>query len=157
MLSVIAEEPDRERGHLFDLGAGRAHIVRGTASEHIAVDTDNAVVRFDVVEGTASAGPVGLRFIVADDERLKAQITSIRAFRALAPPRPYPHLARRLIALQARDARDSGASLRKIGDLLIGSGGWPGDGEHRKSSIRRWIALGDRMVSEGPRAILAST
>lgn len=57
--------------------------------------------------------------------------------------------------MNAVDGRDAGASLKDIADHVLGPGDWPGDGEHRKSMIRRMIVNGDRMLSVGPRAILA--
>jgi hypothetical protein len=37
---------------------------------------------------------------------------------------------------------------------VLGPGAWPGEGEHRKSLVRRLIAAGDRMIHSGPIATL---
>ena len=63
-------------------------------------------------------------------------------------------MAAKLFALQAVDARSEGASLRETAASILGPGDWPGDGEHRKSLVRRMIATGERIIQAGPRAIL---
>jgi hypothetical protein len=37
---------------------------------------------------------------------------------------------------------------------VLGPGAWPGDGEHRKSLVRRMIAAGDQMIRAGPAGAL---
>jgi hypothetical protein len=155
---VRAVKPLDGHTRLFDAPSADARTVRGPHGEHLLIDRGGDVIRLDVVEGTTAAGPVALRFELADDDRLAAQLAAIRTFRATTPNgHRHMRLARRLFALQAVDARDSGASLREIADLLLGPGDWPGDGEHRKSLVRRLIAAGIRMVCSGPRAILWET
>ena len=134
--------------------AGR--VVRGSAGEHVLVERGGAVFRLDVIEGTVLAGPVSLRFDLPDDCRLEERLAVIRAFVGRpAVTRHHLQFAGRLQALHAADARAAGASLREIADGLFGHGDWPGDGEHRKSLVRRMIATGERMVRAGPRAVLA--
>src|SRR3546814_19206795 len=78
---------------------------------------------------TAAAGPVTLHFDLSDDHRLDTQIAAIRALRYPAPTGgEHVQLARRLLALQAVDARDAGASLREVAELLFGPGEWPAIG-----------------------------
>lgn len=100
--------------------------------------------------------PVGLHFDICYDDRLSAQITSLRRFGSFASPPLHRHLVRHLHALAALDTRRVGASLRETADLVLGPGDWPGDGEHRKSQVRRLIAVGEKLVVEGPRPILAA-
>ena len=138
----LTTEPDR-----FLAGADR---------EHLLINHGGRPVRLDIVEGTTTAGPVSLRVDLAIDDRLGQQIAAIRA---LAEPnrtaRSYHRLAERLLALHALDAHAAGASLRESAQILLGPGEWPGDGEHRKSRIRRLIAVGKAMMKSGPRSILA--
>ncbi|WP_422396644.1 DNA -binding domain-containing protein [Sphingomonas profundi] len=96
-----------------------------------------------------------LRFDLADDDRLVAQVAAIRALRE---PRlsgqESLRLAAKLLALEAVDARSDGASLRETAASILGPGDWPGDGEHRKSYVRRLLKIGEQMIRAGPRAIL---
>lgn len=138
----------------FDMIREAGRLVRGRSGEHVLVDR-GALFRLDVIEGTLSAGPVSLHFDLPYDGHLQVRLAVIQAFVARAAiPRHHLQLAGRLYALHAADARSAGASLREIADLLLGAGDWPGDGEHRKSLVRRMIATGERMVRAGPRAIL---
>jgi len=133
-------------------------MVRGPRCEHLIVEPGGEVIRLDVIDGTVTAGPVMLRFDLADDDRLDLQVSAMRAFRGAASVvRPNVQLARRLLALQAVDEHDAGASLRETADIVLGLGAWPGDGEHRKSYVRRLLAAGSRMIAAGPRAILTRT
>ncbi|MBT2189280.1 DUF2285 domain-containing protein [Sphingobium sp. H33] len=93
---------------------------------------------------------------MADDDHLDARIAAMRALRCSVPNgRRHIRLVRKLLALQAVDARNAGASLREIAENLLGRGEWPGDGEHRKSNVRRLLDSGEDMLRAGPRAILA--
>lgn len=140
---------------IFDARAVDARIVRGPHAEHLLIERGGEVIRLDVIDGTAAVGPVTLRFDLADDDRLDTQLAVMRALRAPAPvARSHVQLARRLMALHAVDARDEGASLREIALMVVGPGAWPGDGEHRKSLVRRMIAAGDRMIRAGPAGAL---
>lgn len=158
VLTVRAIKPVDGRARLFDARHVEVRIVRAPQSEHLLIDCGGDLCRLDVVEGTVAAGPVALRFDLADDDRLGSQIAVIKTFRAAAASEPrYGRVARRLLALHAVDARDAGASLRETADILFGPGEWPGDGEHRKSLVRRLLVAGERFIREGPRAILNTT
>ncbi len=154
VLAVRAGNPGN-RSRLFDAEMSNAHVVRGGRAEHLLIDRANDVFRLDVIEGTVGSGPVSLRFDLADDDRLSMQISAIRRFRDnKVAPRQQSQLAQRLYALQAVDARVSGASLREVSDIVLGPGTWPGDGEHRKSLVRRMIVAGDEMIRAGPGGVL---
>lgn len=143
---------------VFDASDKGVRVLRGSVGEHLLVDRAGLPVRLDVIEGSVLAGPVSLSFDLPDDHHLKARFAVIRTFIMAAPPgRRHLQLARRLHALKATDARDDGASLREIADLMLGPGDWPGDGEHRKSFVRRMIAAGEQMVRSGPRIILSGS
>lgn len=123
-------------------------------TEHLLVDRGE-LLRVDLVDHAAVGGPFQLHFDLPDDEWLEQRITVIRSLRSRRHHGGHAQLARRLLSLNAVDGRDAGASLKDIADHVLGPGDWPGDGEHRKSMIRRMIVSGDRMLSVGPRAILA--
>jgi len=130
--------------------------VRGPEGEHLLVARGDALIRIDIVEGSTSERPVMLRFDLADDARLGARLGALRTLGDDEKNgRPHLRLARRLFALHAIDMRDAGASLRETAAVVIGPGAWPGDGEHRKSRLRRrLIAAGDSMVRAGPVGIM---
>ncbi|ARS28742.1 hypothetical protein KC8_15785 [Sphingomonas sp. KC8] len=113
----------------------------------------------DVIEGTLRDGPVSLGFELQYGPRFPVQLAAAREFDALfvqeCLPLPPRRLTEMLLALQAYDARTTGASLRIIAQDLLGPGDWPGDGEFRKSRARRLVAMGAALVRAGPHAILA--
>lgn len=147
---------DPTGGRLFDARSADVRMVTGPRAEHLLIDRGGEVIRIDVIEGTTAAGPVMLRFDLPDEDRLDMQLSAIRALREPAPvTRSHVQLARRLLALHAVDARDTGASLREAADMVLGRGDWPGDGEHRKSLIRRLVMTGERLIRAGAGAILA--
>jgi hypothetical protein len=151
VLAVRAGGPAREKARLFDASALDARVLRRRDAEHIMVRRDNDIFRLDVIEGTVGAGPVSLRFDLANDDRLSVQISAIKRFMGKPVTKlGHAQLASRLRALHAVDARDAGASLREVAELVLGPGVWPGDGEHRKSLARRLIIVGDNMVRAGP-------
>lgn len=140
---------------LFDTLSAEVRMMRGLRGEHLLIDRGDELVRLDVIDSTTAAGPVTLRFDLADDDRLDTQIAVIRTLRAAVASGPrHGRLARRLLALQAVEARNAGASLKETADILLGPGDWPGDGEHRKSYVRRLLDAGSRMIRSGPREIL---
>jgi hypothetical protein len=138
-----------------DLAHEAVRMVRDELGERLVIDRGGVPLRLDVIERTATAGPAFLRYDLPDDHRLEVQISVIRVITGTKPiPCRHPQLANRLRSLHALDARAAGASLREIADHVLGRGDWPGDGEHRKSLVRRMIAAGERMVRAGPRAVL---
>lgn len=155
VVAVRALKPAGGHARLFDGQSAGVRMVQSQRCEHLVIDHDRGIIRLDVIDGTVAAGPVTLRFDLSDDDRLDLQLSAMRAFRGLAPlARSHVQLARRLLALQAVDARDAGASLRETADIVLGPGAWPGDGEHRKSLVRRMVVAGARAVRAGPKAIL---
>ena len=155
VLVVRAEAASGERARCLDAASSGARTLVGSVCEHLLLLRGGSPVRLDVIAGTTMAGPVVLHYDVVDDDRLPVRLTAIRSF--AAPPaigRRQVQLAQRLLALHALDARQMGASLREVADLVLGRGEWPGDGEHRKSLVRRLIAAGERMIRAGPPAIL---
>lgn len=155
MLVARAVPPTDGGAHLFDARASSDRVVRSADAEHLLVDCGGRSFRLDIVSGTTADGPVSLCFELADDGRLDAKLEALAAFRASNAKRlPNRHLAGRLLALHAADARRAGASLRESADLLFGLGDWPGEGEYRKSRVRRLMQIGAAMIERGPAAIL---
>jgi hypothetical protein len=158
VLFVRALDPVDAHARLFDARSASARMVRGPEGEHLLIDRGGDLVRLDVVEGTTMKGPVALHFALADDNRIEGRIAAIRTLRATASMRRrHVRLAGRLLALQAVDARNAGASLKEVADTVLERGDWPGEGEYRKSHVRRLLDAGSRMIGSGPREILHAT
>jgi len=148
-------------GQTFDLRRFHARVVSCATSEHVRIDHCGKVLRLDVVAGTLLDGPVSLAFELSLGPGLAAQLEALRDFGALfttsgsAARASHSRLSVQLLALRAKDARLTGASLRTIAEELLGEGDWPGAGEYRKSKARRLVVMGHALVRAGPRAILA--
>ncbi len=145
---------------LFDLRSVSARMVSDRGGEHLRVDYANGVVRIDIVDGSVRKGPVSLRFELADGPTLSVQLGALRQYRELSEggrtnAQACRRLADMLLSLHAFDERACGVSLRSMADALLGVGDWPGDGEHRKSRVRRLVATGAALMRAGPRTILA--
>lgn len=139
----------------FDARARGARRVPGTDGEHIAFDCLGEVARIDLVGGSLPAEPVLLSFDIIADERLGRQLAALRRvyFQTGGGGQAHP-LRRQHLSLLAADARTAGANLRDVAELVLGPGTWPGDGEHRKSLVRRLVAAGALLCEKGPAAIL---
>jgi hypothetical protein len=156
VLAVRAVQPVQGTARPFDATGIGVRLVTGRNVEHLLIDR-GGIVRLDIIEGTVAAGPVALHFDLADDDRIESQVAAIRALRRTSRiGRRNVQLAGRLLALQAVDARDAGASLRETAEILLGAGDWPGDGDHRKSHVRRLIVAGRQMIRAGPAAVLGA-
>lgn len=147
--------------HAVDVGSFDLRVVRDAAGEHLRLARAGRSFRLDVMSGFLGEGVVGLTFLVPRDGRISAQLDTIRQFdatlarRSSGAHRASAQLSRWAMALRAYDVRASGASLRQTADLVLSPGDWPGDGECRKSSVRRMVALGEWLVAAGPRRVLA--
>lgn len=143
----------------LDLRCHVTRIVHGGTREHVRIDHAGHVLRLDIVEGTLAGGPTFLQCDLAIGARLPAQVATALTLRDLifgtiTASSFQDRLADSLLRLWAFDASGAGASLREIADLLLGPGDWPGDGEHRKSRVRRLVAWGRAVVVAGPSAVL---
>lgn len=144
----------QKRGRSFDIIARRARYVANSRGEHIAFDCHGEVARIDVVEGTLAAGRANLCFEIVGDDEIEYQISALHRIYSSQPRvQNTSRLRRQHLALLAADARKSGASLRTTADLLLGAGEWPGDGDCRKSQIRRLVVAGSALCRLGPEAI----
>ena len=139
----------------FDVAATHARRLAGPLAEHLAFDCRGEIARIDLVEGSAVAGAASLRFEIDADDRLDWQLRALRHIHAGTVGVRVPNrLKRQHLALIALDARSDGASWREIADVLLGKGDWPGEGEHRKSFVRRLVEAGAALCRSGPQAIL---
>lgn len=120
------------------------------------VASGGALFGIDLIDCAMPEEAVDLQFGIADDDRFDAQIATLsRLLGRNRVERNRPALLSHFLALQARDAATAGLSLREIAAFLLGPGEWPGDGEHRKSRVRRLVASGEQLLRAGPRAILS--
>lgn len=158
VLSVVVKATTAPDG--LDLSRFDPYILPDEGGEHVRLTVHGEVFRLDVVSGSVMSGPVCLTYLLARDQRMAAQTDCIqRLERALAgtfcgPVRAASRISRSTMALRARDARVDGASLKATAVELLGPGEWPGPGECRKSAMRRLVAMGEKLVKEGPRPIL---
>ena len=156
VLLARAIVPSPDDAGCFDTSTPGLRRVVAPSAEHLLIDCGRELVRIDVIEGTTAGTPVSIHIDLPLDDRVEPRVAAIRAL--VAPPQVTPQhtqLAHRLLCLQALDARAAGASLKDVAEILLGGGDWPGDGEHRKSRVRRMILAGERMVNAGPAAILS--
>lgn len=146
--------------HATDIRRFGPRMLPDADGEHVRFIVRGTVFRLDVVSGTVMLGPVHLTYLLPQGGRLARQMDTIRRLeRTFAGTGPAPvggssRIIRSTLALRARDAREDGASLREIAAELLGTGEWPGPGEYRKSAIRRLVAMGERLVRQGPLPIL---
>ncbi len=155
VLAARALVPCLDDVHCFDASAPGLRRVVAPSAEHLLIERGGALVRIDVLKGTTAGTPVSFHIDLPLDDRLEPRLAAIRTL--VAPPWVTPHtqLAQRLLCLQALDVRAAGASLKDVAEILLGGGDWPGDGEHRKSRVRRMILAGECMLNAGPTAILS--
>lgn len=142
----------------FDLRNCLVRVVRGQDRDHVIIRLGDHLLRLDGAGLLAASKPQPLCFLFRDGAGLHAQLETVRL---LHEPDLSQHSAvtqaqfrEQLLALWALDRRAAGVSLRRMADDLLGPGEWPGDGEYRKSRIRRLIIKGAAMVQAGPGAIL---
>lgn len=153
VLSATVETTADAATSRLNLLSESARYAPGPSETHLVIDRGGAPVRLDVI-GDIKDGAV-LRFDLRSDHRLAHRLEALHDLYAPLPGRRrFPQLARKLAALQAAELNVWGCSLRECADLILGSGDWPGDGDHRKSKIRRLVAAGMAMITAGPRQIL---
>lgn len=144
-----------------DLTQFASRIIQNGGVEHVRIVIRNRIFRLDVRDGSIMAGSCRLSYLLAHDERLPRQLDTVRRFDACLSGLPlqrddaFTRFSRLAMALRAWDARAAGASLRQVAHALWGPGEWPGPGEHRKSAVRRCVTIGEKLVAEGSRPILA--
>jgi hypothetical protein len=159
VLRARAFAPARLAARAFDIRQFPARLLTGHGAQYVLLARAGPPVRIDVVEGSLLEGPVCLIFEVRHDARLLAQLSALRSFHGIttggaATAKFHARYAENMRALFAVDLREAGRSLREAADALLGPGDWPGEGEWRKSRIRRLIGVGEALIHAGPRAIL---
>lgn len=158
VLSVVAKPGTPGAG--VDLSAYGLRVVLGNGVEHVRIVVRDVAFRLDVCEGSIADEPVRLTYLLAQDKRLPRHLATIsRLDHCLSgfPVRSEQgsvRLSRMANALRVLDARATGASLRQIANELWGPDEWPGPGEHRKSAVRRYVAMGEKLMSGGAKQML---
>lgn len=158
VLSVAVDAGGASRA--VDIERFAPRILSDDVGQHVRLMVLGEVFRLDVVSGSLSSGPVCLTYLLARDQRMGAQMDCILrlerklAGRSCTAIAKASQIGRATLALRARDARADGASLREMATELLGPGEWPGPGECRKSAMRRLVAMGEKLVRQGPLPIL---
>ncbi|MEE4454414.1 hypothetical protein [Novosphingobium resinovorum] len=151
----LVSPADVARPCWFDPAAWRIRHLAGVDLQHLAFTCAGEVARIDLVGDGRFAGPAVLQFDIVADERLACQLAAVRRMFGMAAVSSEPRrLQRQHLSLLAHDVHAGGASLRETAGLILGEGEWPGDGEHRKSLMRRLIDAGDRLLAAGAGAVL---
>ncbi|WP_232494821.1 DNA -binding domain-containing protein [Novosphingobium kaempferiae] len=126
----------------------------GSQGTHLAFACGGEIARIDVVGAVVPEDCTSLEFLVLADGRLEHQLAALRRVlrgsRGVSEPR---RLVRQHVSLLALDAHMAGAGLRETAELILGPGDWPGDGEHRKSQVRRLIESGAALLERGAAAV----
>lgn len=143
----------------FDAAVLDARVVAVNGIEHVAIGREDGLLRIDVVEGSVRHGPTSLIFELPHDRDFRERLAALHLFDAMLTDRRLwtardARIRRAALALRAHDARAAGASLREIAHVLLASDDWPGAGDCVKSQARRLIAAGDRLVGNGPLALV---
>jgi len=139
----------------------RHSLIRTLAADecdHVIVWRGAQVLRLDVVGGLPRFDAVALGIVFRDGSNLEAQLEAVRILHDPAGGKSVGSsagLQEELLALWAFDSRASGISLRLMANNLLGPGDWPGDGEHRKSLVRRLLAKGEALVRAGSAAVFS--
>lgn len=130
--------------------------------EHAVLSDGWHHIRFDVVAGTLSAGPVILRYRLQGSVAMRPKLLPLRRLIDFSLHRRFarslypadPRIARWLAMLQVLDGLSAGASQREIAEALFGTGRvtaeW--ERERRSDSIRsrvRRLAAGALKLARG--------
>lgn len=159
MLAVMVDSAVSDVG--VDFATLALRMIRRDGVEYLRIVLGDAVFRLDVSCGSITNGPCRLTFLLAHDARLPRQIDTLRRLHAGLSGVPLraeigvARLSRLATALRVWDLRKVGTSLRQVADELWGPEEWPGPGEYRKSAVRRYVKVGEKLVEDGPRPILA--
>jgi hypothetical protein len=132
----------------------------GESLDHVILRRGALRLRLDVVGGLPPSESAAFGVLFRAGPHLAAQLDAVRLLRDSSGGRAAglpAALQEDLLALWAFDSRVAGISLRSMADNLLGPGYWPGDGEHRKSRVRRLLAKGEALVRAGPGPILSRT
>lgn len=134
--------------------------------EHWLLSDGLRAIRLDLVDGTASRGPVELHYLLAGRasangpllalRRLLVLVETGRFSRTLHPRQPK---ARRwILALRAHDALAAGASQREIAARLLGDAAaearWRVDAASLRSQVQRLVRAARGFAGGGYRALL---
>jgi hypothetical protein len=140
--------------------------VEERTGEHWLLSDGLCAVRLDVIEGTASEGPVELKYLLAGRASASGPILTLRRLFALAETRRFSRTlhptqagARRwILALRAHDALAWGATQRQIAAVLLGNSAaaarWRINAASLRSQAQRLVRATRRFTDGGYRSFL---
>ncbi|MGK2959090.1 MAG: DUF2285 domain-containing protein [Acidimicrobiales bacterium] len=123
-------------------------------------------LQLDVTTGSVLAGPIRFRYELSGFKHIDTKILTLRRFVMLCRLRRFPRglftperRARRwIIALQAYDGVQSGASQREIAAVLFGvktvQDDWHGRSDYLRLRVQRAIRYSRSLVNGGYRGLL---
>ncbi len=139
---------------------------RADGHELLLFSDGNHRIQLVVTAGSVLAGPVRFRYELSGFKHIEAKILTLRRFVMLCRLRRFPRglftserRARRwIIALQAYDGVQSGASQREIAAALFGEkivrDDWRGRSDYLRLRVQRAIRHGQSLVNGGYRGLL---
>ena len=169
MLAIKASPTPSSDVDAFDLRHfhGLATVLRCPDGHEILLFSDgDHRLQLDVTTGSVLAGPVRFRYELSGFKHIDTKILTLRRFVMLCRfgrfPRglftPERRARRWIIALQAYDGVQSGASQREIAAALFGEkivrDDWHGRSDYLRLRVQRAIRNGQSLVNGGYRSLL---
>ncbi|WP_186456899.1 DUF2285 domain-containing protein [Sphingomonas suaedae] len=148
------------------LGGWLTLAVDAHGHEHAVISDGWHRIRFDIMLGTLSKGPVVLRCGIAAGGSALPKLLPLRRLVDFALHRRFaralypadPRIARWLTALQVGDGLVDGASHREIAEALYGAErvatDWEGRSDSLRSRVRRLVAEAKRLSRGGYRLMM---
>ncbi|HYJ53174.1 MAG TPA: DUF2285 domain-containing protein [Allosphingosinicella sp.] len=134
--------------------------------EHWLLSDGLCTVRFDLIDGTATRGPVELHYLLAGRVSAHGPLLALRRLLALAETGRFsrilhprePKARRWILALRAHDALAAGASQREIAAGLLGDAAeearWRVHAASLRSQVQRLVRAARGFADGGYRAFL---
>ena len=168
VLPVVGAEPGAA-SDAFDLArfAAMATILRSAdGREHLLISDGLRTIRLDILAGTASGGPVQLRYLLTGFESAERPLATLRRLVALQRTgrlgrslhRPESRARKWILMLRAHDALAAGAGQREIAAALLsrvaGEPRWRSRAPSLRSQAQRLVRAARQMASGGYRKLL---
>ncbi len=134
--------------------------------EHWLLSDGLRAIRLDLVDGTATQGPVELHYLLAGRASANGPLLALRRLLALAETGRFsrtlhprePKARRWILALRTHDALAAGASQREIAARLLGDAAaearWRVDAASLRSQVQRLVRAARGFAGGGYRALL---
>lgn len=135
--------------------------------EHWLLSDGLRAVRFDLIDGTATQGPVELHYLLAGRASASGPLLALRRLLALAETGRFsrtlhprePKAWRWVLALRTHDALAAGASQREIAAALLSGAAaearWRVHTASQRSQVQRLVRTARRIADSGYRAFLS--